>query len=164
MKGNDNLLHTPNSLLANKLTGINQYMFHAEMSENWDYETLHEHFQKRASDERGHTEQLIARVLFLKGTPSVDQLRTLSIGSAGPRQLDGNHKAEAGAIETYNEGIVLATRVADNATRELLESILVDEDWHSDETQEKQDQIQQMGEQLSLSAQVSCPSADCAFT
>jgi bacterioferritin len=155
MKGNDKLLETLNSLLADELTAINQYMVHAEMCENWGYGKLHEHFQKRAIDEMKHAEKLIARILFLEGRPIVDQLRGLSIGSTVPKQLDGDLKAEADAIKAYNEAIALATSVADNATRELLEDILVDEDRHIDEIEEKQDQIQQMGEQLFLSTQVS---------
>jgi len=155
MKGNDKLLQTLNSLLADELTAINQYIVHAEMCENWGYEKLHEHFQKRGIDEMKHAEKLIARILFLEGTPIVDQLRSLSIGSTVAKQLEGDHRAEAEAIKAYNEAIALATSVADNATRELLESILVDEDRHIDEIEEKLDQIQQMGEQLFLSAQVS---------
>lgn len=155
MKGNDKLLETLNSLLADELTAINQYMVHAEMCDNWGYEKLHEHFQKRAIDEMKHAERLIARILFLEGTPIVDKLRSLSIGSTVPKQFAGDHQAEAEAVKAYNEAISLATTVADNATRELLEEILVDEDRHIDEIEEKQDQIQQMGEQLFLSAQVS---------
>ena len=155
MKGKDKLLETMNSLLADELTAINQYMVHAEMCENWGYERLHEHFQKRAIDEMKHAERLIARILFLEGTPIVDRLRSLSIGSTVPKQLESDHQAEAEAIKAYNEAIALATNVADNATRELLEGILVDEDRHIDEIEERQDQIQQMGEQLFLSAQVS---------
>lgn len=154
MKGNEKLLETLNSLLADELTAINQYMVHAEMCENWGYEKLHEHFQKRAIDEMKHAEKLIARILFLEGAPIVDQLRSLSIGSSVSKQLVGDHRAEAEAIKAYNEAIALATSVADNATRELLEGILIDEDRHIDEIEERQDQIQQMGEQLFLSAQV----------
>ncbi len=154
MKGNDKLLETLNSLLADELTAINQYMVHAEMCENWGYGKLHEHFQKRAIDEMKHAEKLIARILFLESTPIVDQLRKMSIGASVPKQLEGDHRAEAEAIKAYNEAIALATKVADNATREMLEDILVDEDRHIDEIEERQDQIQQMGEQLFLSAQV----------
>lgn len=37
MKGNQELIDTLNSLLAGELTAINQYMVHAEMSEDWGY-------------------------------------------------------------------------------------------------------------------------------
>ncbi len=154
MKGNPKLIATLNDLLADELTAINQYMVHGEMCENWGYGKLHEHFQKRAIDEMKHAEKLIARILFLEGSPTVDELRKMTIGSSVVKQLEADRRAEVEAIKAYNEAIALATKVADNATRELLEDILVDEDRHIDEIEEKQDQIKQMGEQLFLSVQV----------
>jgi len=44
MKGNEKLIGTLNSLLADELTVINQYMVHSEMCLNWGYEKLHKHF------------------------------------------------------------------------------------------------------------------------
>jgi bacterioferritin (cytochrome b1) len=35
MKGNEKLIGTLNSLLADELTAINQYMVHSEMCSNW---------------------------------------------------------------------------------------------------------------------------------
>lgn len=66
MKGNENLLSSLNSLLADELTAINQYMVHSEMCDNWGYDKLHKHFEKRAIDEMKHAEMLIGRILFLK--------------------------------------------------------------------------------------------------
>ncbi len=37
MKGNEKLIDSLNSLLADELTAINQYMVHSEMSANWGY-------------------------------------------------------------------------------------------------------------------------------
>jgi len=44
MKGNHKLVETLNSLLADELTAINQYMVYSEMIHNWGYEELHLHF------------------------------------------------------------------------------------------------------------------------
>jgi bacterioferritin len=41
MKGNKELITVLNSLLADELTAINQYMVHSEMCENWGYGKLH---------------------------------------------------------------------------------------------------------------------------
>jgi bacterioferritin len=70
MKGNRKLIQTLDSLLADELTAINQYMVHSEMCANWGYEKLHQHFEKRAIDEMKHAEKLIGRILFLEGTPT----------------------------------------------------------------------------------------------
>jgi len=154
MKGNEKLLETLNSLLADELTAINQYMVHSEMNDNWGYEKLHEYFEKRAIDEMKHAEKLIARILFLEGRPIVSELRKITIGADVSKQLASDHGAEADAIKAYNQAIVLAGEVADFATREILEEILNDEDRHIDDIEELQDQIEHMSLPLFLTTQV----------
>lgn len=154
MKGDPKLIETLNSLLADELTAINQYMVHSEMCDNWGYEKLHKHFEKRAIDEMKHAEKLIGRILFLEGIPIVTNLKKIFIGADVPKQLEYDHKAEEEAIKAYNDAIVLAGEVKDFATREVLESILKDEDRHIDEIEELQDQINQMSIQIFLTTQV----------
>src|SRR5512146_831040 len=108
MKGNPKLIETLNSLLADELTAINQYMVHSEMAANWGYGKLHEHFEKRAIDEMKHAEKLIGRILFLEGIPIVSSLNKIHIGSDVPKQLASDHEAEEGAIKAYNESIKVA--------------------------------------------------------
>ncbi|MGQ9844392.1 MAG: bacterioferritin [Spirochaetota bacterium] len=154
MKGDPKLIEALNSLLADELTAINQYMVHSEMCDNWGYEKLHKHFEKRAIDEMKHAEKLIGRILFLEGLPIVTNLRKIFIGADVPKQLEHDRKAEEEAIKAYNDAIVLAGEVKDFATREVLESILKDEDRHIDEIEELQDQINQMSIQIFLTTQV----------
>jgi len=154
MKGDAKLIETLNSLLADELTAISQYMVHAEMCENWGYGRLHAHFRKRAVEEMKHAERLIARILFLEGRPIVSQLRTITIGPEVPKMFDNDRGLELGAIKSYNAAVALAVQVADNASRELLESILKDEDRHVNDIEENIDQIAQMGVQNFLSVQV----------
>jgi bacterioferritin len=144
MKGNQKLIDTLNSLLADELTAINQYMVHSEMCANWGYGKLHEHFEKRALVEMKHAEKLIGRILFLEGTPTVSKLNPMSIGSDIPKQLEYDHAAEESAIIAYNAAIKLAGDVNDFATREILEHILTDEDEHIDRIEELLDQISHM--------------------
>ncbi|HMD68206.1 MAG TPA: bacterioferritin [Chitinivibrionales bacterium] len=154
MKGNVKLIEVLNSLLADELTAVNQYMVHAEMCENWGYQRLHGHFQKRAIDEMKHAEKLIGRILFLEGTPTVSEYRKITIGSEVPKQLDNDHGLEMGAIKSYNDAIKFAGDAGDFATREILESILQDEDRHIDGIEELHDQIKQIGLPVFLSAQI----------
>jgi bacterioferritin len=154
MKGNPKLIEALNSLLADELTAINQYMVHSEMCANWGYEKLHKLIEKRAITEMKHAERLIARILFLEGIPIVSNLREMHIGRDVPKQLENDHTAEEGAIKAYNEAIKLAGEVNDFATREMLEEILKDEDQHIDEIEELQDQIAQMTLPVFLSTQV----------
>ncbi len=154
MKGNQKLIDVMNSLLADELTAINQYIVHAEMSEDWGYGKLHGHFEKRAIDEMKHAEKLIGRILFLEGIPIVTDLKKIHIGSDVPKQMENDRLAEVDAIKAYNDAIVLAGEVKDYATRELLEQILKDEDKHMDEIEELQSQIGQMTLPIFLTTQV----------
>ena len=154
MKGDPKLIKTLNSLLADELTAINQYMVHSEMCDNWGYGKLHKLIEGRAITEMKHAEKLIGRILFLDGVPVVSDLRPLAIGADIPKMFASDHKFEEGANKSYNEAIVLAGSVKDYATREILEAILKDEDGHIDDIEEIQDQIQQMGLQIFLTTQV----------
>jgi len=154
MKGNDKLIGVLNDLLADELSAINQYMVHSEMCANWGYERLHAAIEKRAIQEMKHTEMHIERILFLEGTPIVSNLKDINIGADIESQLRNDLDAEAGAVKAYNDGIKLAVEVGDNGSRELLETILKDEEEHLDWLEAQLDQIDQMGIQNYLVEQI----------
>jgi len=154
MKGNDKIIERLNFLLADELTAINQYMVHSEMCANWGYEHLHEAAEKRAIAEMKHAEKLIGRIIFLEGRPVVSALNKINIGADVETQHKNDWAAEDGAVKAYNSGIGLAVEVGDNGTRELLESILKDEEEHIDWLEAQLDQIKQMSIQNYLVEQV----------
>jgi bacterioferritin len=154
MKGDKRLIDALNGLLADELTAINQYMVHSEMCDDWGYEKLHKHFEKRAIDEMKHAEKLIGRILFLEGLPTVSTLNKITIGATVDKQLANDRAAEEGAIKAYNEAIALAGEIKDAATRDFLQGILNDEDAHMDGIESLQAQIEQMTLQTFLTTQV----------
>ena len=154
MKGNERIIEALNARLAEELTAINQYFVHAEMCENWGYERLHGMIRKRSIDEMKHAEKLIARILFLEGIPIVSNLNKIHIGSDVPKFHANDHAAEVDAIRGYNESVRLAVELGDNGTRELLESILKDEEEHIDLIEAQLDQIKQMGAPQYLAEQI----------
>jgi bacterioferritin len=153
MKGNDKLMQALNGLLADELTAINQYVVHAEMAENWGYGKLKKSVGARSIMEMKHAEKLIERILFLEGTPIVGELNKINIGANVPEQCANDLASETRTVANYNSAVKLATEVGDNATREILEGILKDEDGHVNEIEEKLDQIKQMGVQHFLAIQ-----------
>ena len=155
MKGNDKIIETLNVQLADELTAVNQYMVHSEMCSNWGYERLHKAIEGRAIEEMRHAEKLIGRIIFLEGMPIVSNLNKITIGPDVQTQLKNDWNAEAGAVKTYNDAIRMAVSVGDNGTRELLDSILKDEEDHIDWLEAQLDQIAQMGIQNYLVEQVS---------
>jgi bacterioferritin len=153
MKGNDRIIAKLNDLLSDELTAVNQYMVHAEMAVNWGYKILADAVEKRAIDEMKHAERLIDRVLFLEGMPVVSSYKAIHIGPDVEKQIGNDWTAEDGAVKSYNDGVKLAVEIGDNGSRELMESILKDEEDHIDWIEAQQDQIKQMGIQIYLSNQ-----------
>lgn len=154
MKGNAKVIEKLNQLLIEELTAINQYMLHSEMCANWGYERLHKAVEKRAIDEMKHAERLIGRILFLEGSPTVSELSEISIGADVEAQLKSDLGSEDMAVRAYNEGIRLAVEKGDNGSKQLLESILKDEEAHIDWLEAQLDQIKQIGLQHYLVEQV----------
>ncbi len=154
MKGDEKIIAKLNDLLADELTVINQYMVHSEMCENWGYERLHKSSEKRAIQEMKHAEKLIGRILFLDGLPTVSNLKKINIGSTVEIQHQMDLASEIGGHANYNDGIKLAAELGDSGTRELLESILKEEEEHIDFLEAQLDQIKQMGPQIYLVEQI----------
>lgn len=154
MKSTPQIVSVLNVLLADELTAISEYMVHSEMCANWGYARLHQATEKRAQDEMKHAEQLIRRILFLEGMPMVCKLNELHIGTDVAAQLKNDDAAESEAIKKYNNAISQAVELDDNGTRELLASILKEEEAHIDWLESQIDQITQMGLQNYLAEQL----------
>jgi bacterioferritin len=145
MKGNKKLLAVLNSLLAEELTAINQYMVHSEMCENWGYDKLHSAIRKQAMDEMHHAEWLIERIIFFNGAPTVSVLNAIKIGKTVPEMINNDNNDELDAVRAYNEAIKLAREVDDQGTVDLLTKILKMEEGHVDWADIQHSQIEQMG-------------------
>jgi bacterioferritin len=128
-------------------------MVHSEMCANWGYDKLHEATEKRAITEMKHTESLIARILFLDGKPTVSKPNQISIGADVEAQFRNDLNAEVAAAGSYSAAVKEATELVDNGTRDLLHSILNDEEGHVDWLEAQLDQVIQMGIQIYLSEQ-----------
>ena len=153
MKGDERVIRKLDELLCDELTAINQYMVHSEMCANWGYDRLHQAVEKRARQEMHHAEELIARIIFLEGTPTVSRLNQIHIGPDVSKQLHADHDAELHTVGLYNEAIHLTDEANDAATRAMLESIVKEEDAHVDWLEEQLDQVAQLEVPLYLSVQ-----------
>ncbi|MBK5209375.1 MAG: bacterioferritin [Flavobacteriaceae bacterium] len=145
MKGNAKLITVLNSLLADELTAINQYMVHSEMCESWGYGKLHGAIRAQAMDEMHHAEWLIERIIFLDGAPTVSKLNSIKIGKTVPEIINNDSEDELNAVRAYNDAIKLAHEVGDQVTADLLSKILGMEEGHADWAEIQHTQMDQMG-------------------
>ena len=154
MKGNPKVIAELNAALKEELTAISQYFLHAEMCENWKYDKLGDYIKKQSIDEMKHAEALIERILFLDGTPNLTELLSLSVGQNVKEQFANDLKLEINAVAMYNRSIQIARDEGDNASRELFERLLKDEEGHVDWLEAQLHQMKEIGYERYLSQQI----------
>jgi bacterioferritin len=153
MKGNEKIITALNSLLADELTVINQYIVQSEMCANWGYSMLHKAIRKQAMDEMLHAEWLIERIIFFEGSPTVSKLNPMRIGKTVSEMIKSDDETELKVVIEYNEAIKLAREVDDQGTVDLLTKILKKEEDHVDWAEIQRAQIDQMGLENYLTSQ-----------
>jgi bacterioferritin len=154
MQGNSDVIARLQLALKEELTAINQYFLHAEMCENWKYEKLAKFIKKQSIDEMKHAEELIERILFLEGTPNLTELMQLNVGQNVKAQLENDLKLEVNAVRMYNESVQIARDKGDNASREIFERLLKDEEEHVDWLEAQVHQMNEIGYERYLSQQI----------
>jgi bacterioferritin len=154
MKGKANVLEVLQKSLGEELQAISQYFVHAEMQSNWGYKRLHAETKKQAIGEMKHAEVLIERILFLEGAPNLNEFPKLKIGKNVEQQLQNDLELEKGAVEEYNKYIAIARKEGDNASADLLETLLKDEEEHVDFLEAQLGLIKQLGLENYLSQQM----------
>ncbi|MDB5380008.1 bacterioferritin [Roseococcus sp. SYP-B2431] len=144
-KGDPKVIEHLNVQLTNELTAINQYFLHARMLDDWGVTKLAKHEYKESIEEMKHADELIKRILYLNGLPNVQRLNPILIGQNVKEVLECDLKLELKAIEDLREGIAYSEGVRDYVSRDLLKSILANEEEHQDFLETQFDMIEQMG-------------------
>jgi bacterioferritin len=154
MKGNPEVIKVLNEVLRKELTGINQYFIHSKMLKNWSYGVLAEHAWNESIDEMKHADRLIERILFLEGVPNISAYDKILVGSSVKQQLENDLALEQAALTVLKPGIKTCLDAHDNASRDLLEHIVVDEEHHIDWIEAQQHQIKEVGYENYLAQQI----------
>jgi bacterioferritin len=154
MQGKPKVIALLNTALKEELTAINQYFLHAEMCENWHYHKLGDYIKKQSIDEMKHAEHLIERILFLDSTPNMTEPMKLTVGQNVKEQIESDLKLEIDAVAMYNRASQVAREEGDNASRELFDRLLKDEEDHADWLEAQLHQIGEIGYERYLSQQI----------
>jgi bacterioferritin len=154
MQGDAEIIELLNEVLTAELTAINQYFVHAKMQHNWGYMRLAEHTRDESIDEMKHAETITERILYLEGTPNLQRLGSVRVGETVPEQFRLDLDVEYAAIERLNRCVATAVAKGDNGSRELFETLLVDEEEHADWLETQLGIIDAIGEANYLSQQL----------
>jgi bacterioferritin len=154
MRGDPGVIEILNDVLTAELTAVNQYFVHAKMCQNWGYHRLADHVRHESIDEMKHADRIIDRILFLEGVPNMQRLFPVRVGETVPEQFESDLQLEYTAVKRLNDGIAACVAAGDNASRHLLEEILVSEEEHADWLEAQLELIRQVGEQNYLAQQL----------
>jgi bacterioferritin len=154
MRGNKDVIEQLNEALSLELTAIVQYIVQGEMCDRWGYKRLGAYIQKQAIGEMHHAEGLIERILFLNGTPDVKVGLKPKISNNVKGQLQDDLKDEVDAVHSYNAAIAVCTKVGDDGSRTLFESMVKDEEGHADWLEAQLHAIDEIGLDRWLTQQI----------
>lgn len=154
MKGKPEVIEALAKMLKEELGAISEYFIHAEMCESWGYKKLSDHTKKESINEMKHAEKLIERILFLEGTPNLNDMPKLNVGKDVKAQFTNDLALEKNAVIEYNAAIATCRKAGDNASADLLQVILTDEEEHVDFLEEQLSLIDNIGIQNYLAQQV----------
>ena len=119
MQGDKQVIKHLNKVLQNELTAINQYFLHARMYKNFGLTELDEYEYKESLDEMKHADQLIERILFLEGLPSMQSLGKLRIGESPKEMIEADLALEMDALPDLKEAISHCESTKDYISREV---------------------------------------------
>jgi bacterioferritin len=154
MQGDADIIEILNDVLTAELTAINQYFIHAKLCGHWGFSRLAAHVKAESIDEMRHADQLIERILFLDGMPNLQRLYSVQVGENVREQFTLDLELEKVARDRLNRGIAVCVAKGDNASRALLEGILVSEEEHADWLETQLDAMDRVGDQNYLAQQL----------
>ena len=154
MQGDAAIIEALNDVLTAELTAINQYFIHYKMCEDWGYRRLAAKKREESIEEMKHADDVIARILFLDGTPNMQRLSPVRVGEDAVEQHRLDLALEVEAVKRLNEAVALAREKADNGSRELLERILVNEEESVDWLESQLHLVDEVGKEQYLAEQI----------
>ena len=154
MKGNDEVITVLNEVLTSELTAINQYFIHSKMCEDWGFHKLAAKKREESIEEMKHADIIIARILFLDGVPNMQRYFPVKVGEDAIEQHRVDLEVEYDAVKRLNAGIATCSEKSDNGTRELLETILQQEEEGIDWLEAQLHLVEMIGKERYLAEQL----------
>lgn len=132
--------------LSMELTAAHQYQLHASVLSDWGIDILSEQMRKEMSEELGHSDAFMERILFLKGQPVLEMANTPVMAESLVKMFKADLADEKDAIKFYTKAAQQAAEEGDIGTRTLFEKIVMDEEGHMSWLELQLDLIKRMGE------------------
>lgn len=146
--------------LAMELTAAHQYQLHASVLDDWGMDRLAAKMRQEMQEELGHSNAYIARIMFLKGEPSLVFAKPPLLVRSLVEMFETDLADEKEAIEFYTSAARQAADAGDIGSRTLFERVVMDEEEHMAWLELQLDLVKRMGEPAYISKHISAPGED----
>ena len=116
--------------LSLELSAVQMYTTQAKLAETWGLAEVAEKFRAEASEELGHAERIISRMLALGVAPNASQLRPVKRGQNLQQLLEHDYAFEMELVSLYEGASRHCSLVGDADNRLLFETLLAEEQEH----------------------------------
>lgn len=128
--GNTVVIDTLNEVRRAELTALSQYMAHHYYFSDMGYPALAAESKTDSMDEMRHAELLAKRILDIGGEPDFTPLKPPHRRGTPMEMMEADMRLEEDAITRLNSGIRACSENGDSVSRNLLETILLNEETH----------------------------------
>ncbi len=135
-----------NKAVADELTAVHQYMYFHFHCDDQGYDLLAGLFKRTAIEEMLHVERLAERILFLKGEVEMKTSAEVKKIHDVNEMLELASQMEQNSAKDYNLWANECSVNADSVSKQLFESLVVDEERHYDQYDTEMDNIGKFGE------------------
>ena len=135
-----------NEAVADELAAVHQYMYLHFHCDDQGYDLLANLFRRTAIEEMLHIEKLAERILFLKGEVQLVAAHEVKKSHEVKQMLELASSMEQGSARDYNMWANECSANADSVSKQLFESLVVDEERHYDQYDMELDNLEKFGE------------------
>ncbi len=136
-----------NKSVADELTAVHQYMYFHFYCDDQGYDLLANLFKNTAIEEMMHIERLAERILFLKGEIEMVASEPVKKIHVVKDMLDTARGMEQHSALDYNRFANECAANADSVSKQLFESLVVDEERHYNQYDDECDNLVKYGDQ-----------------
>lgn len=134
-----------NEAVADEMAAVHQYMYFHFHLDDQGFGPLAGLFKQTAIKEMLHVEALAERILFLKGDVNMVVAHEVERIQDAEQMLLKAREMEEGSAADYNKAANECGSNNDSVTKQLFESLVVDEETHYDSFDKQLDNIKRFG-------------------
>jgi len=135
-----------NKAVADELAAVHQYMYFHFHCDDQGFDLLASLFKRTAIEEMIHIERLAERILFLKGEVELKTDTPVNKLHDVKKMLAIASEMEEHSAHDYNTWANECSQNADSVSKQLFESLVVDEERHFDQYEYEMDNLEKYGD------------------